>query len=317
MNMDTKISADMDAADINARYDHACKTLLAEKYILAWIMRDCLDEYRDISIEDIVTKYIEGTPQIGEVPVMPNETNAAIRGIGTEDTSINEGCISYDIRFMATVPSTGKPIQLIINVEAQNDFSPGYPLVKRALYYCARMISAQYGTEFGKMDYAKIKKVYSIWICIDPPKKRRGTVTAYKMRECDLVGKAEEPLANYDLLTVVMVCLGGKRRRAVLRLLNTLLSKTTKVATKKKVLERDFNIPMNTKFEEEATFMCNLSEGVYKRGYDKGKAQAVWTLMKTANVTKEKAMDLLEIPPEKREAYGKLVQKMGQGKSVL
>ena len=242
MDMDTKISTDMDVADIKARYDHACKTLLAEKYI-----------------------------------------------------------------FMATAPSTKEPIQLIINVEAQNDFSPGYPLIKRALYYCARMISAQYGTEFDKMDYGKIKKVYSIWICIDPPKKRRGTITAYKVREHDLVGKAGEPTANYDLLTVVMVCLGGKRRKAVLRLLNTLLSKTTATATKKKVLARDFNIPMSVKFEKGVKSMCNLSEGVYKSGYDKGKIQDIRTLMKTAKVTKEKAMDLLEIPPEKREAYGKLV----------
>ena len=244
--------------DIKARYDLACKTLLAEKYI-----------------------------------------------------------------FMATAPSTKEPIQLIINVEAQNDFSPGYPLIKRALYYCARMISAQYGTEFDKMDYGKIKKVYSIWICIDPPKKRRGTITAYKVREHDLVGKAGEPTANYDLLTVVMVCLGGKRRKAILRLLNTLLSKTTATATKKKVLERAFNIPMSIKFEKGVKSMCNLSEGVYRRGYDtgynsgydsgygsgfdKGKAQDIRKLMQKMSVTREQAMDILDIPPEKREAYGKLV----------
>ena len=69
------------------------------------------------------------------------------------------------------------------------------------------------GTEFDKMDYGKIKKVYSIWICTEPPKKRRGTITAYKVREHDLVGKAGELPANYDLLTVVMVCLGGKRQK--------------------------------------------------------------------------------------------------------
>ena len=32
MDMDTKLSADMDAADIKARYDYACKALLAERY---------------------------------------------------------------------------------------------------------------------------------------------------------------------------------------------------------------------------------------------------------------------------------------------
>ena len=57
-------------------------------------------------------------------------------------------------------------IALIINVEAQNDFYPGYPLIKRGIYYCCRMISSQYGREFTGPHYEKIKKVYSIWICI-------------------------------------------------------------------------------------------------------------------------------------------------------
>ena len=35
----------------------------------------------------------------------------------------------------------------MINVEAQNDFYPGYPLVKRGIYDCSRMISPQYGRE--------------------------------------------------------------------------------------------------------------------------------------------------------------------------
>ena len=34
---------------------------------------------------------------------------------------------------------------MIINIEVQNDFYPGYPLVKRGIYYGGRMLSAQYG----------------------------------------------------------------------------------------------------------------------------------------------------------------------------
>lgn len=35
----------------------------------------------------------------------------------------------YDIRFTAIAPDSNKPIKLIINIEAQNDFHPGYPLL--------------------------------------------------------------------------------------------------------------------------------------------------------------------------------------------
>ena len=34
-------------AQNKAAYDAACKRILAEKLILAWIMKECVEEYRD------------------------------------------------------------------------------------------------------------------------------------------------------------------------------------------------------------------------------------------------------------------------------
>ena len=39
-------------------------------------------------------------------------------------------------------------IKLIINVEGQKKFDPGYDIVTRGIFYCARMLSAQKDTEF-------------------------------------------------------------------------------------------------------------------------------------------------------------------------
>ena len=75
-------------------------------------------------------------------------TGESIAGMVTEDVGINEGKITYDIRYRATAPSGDGFIELIINVEAQNRYNPGYPLVKRGIYYCSRMISKQYGSDF-------------------------------------------------------------------------------------------------------------------------------------------------------------------------
>ena len=58
-------------------YDAACKRVLSEKSILAWIIKSCLDEYRDCSIQEIAEKYIESQPQVGEVPVLPDEIGRA------------------------------------------------------------------------------------------------------------------------------------------------------------------------------------------------------------------------------------------------
>lgn len=78
----------------------------------------------------------------------------------------------YDVRFDAIAPKSAdsteqeEVIRLIINVEAQTKFKPGYPLTKRAIYYCSRMISVQHGPIFTKSEYGKIRKVYSIWIVL-------------------------------------------------------------------------------------------------------------------------------------------------------
>ncbi|MCI9144238.1 MAG: hypothetical protein HFH87_16730, partial [Lachnospiraceae bacterium] len=193
MNTDSTIAKNIRMADAKASYDAACKRLLSEKIILAWIMKNCLEEYRDCDVDEIAGKYIEGTPQVGEVAVAPDESNrvSMIQGAGNEDTSLTEGTVNYDIRFLATAPVSGELIRLIINIEAQNDFYPGYPLIKRGIYYCSRMISAQYGTEFTNSHYENIKKVYSIWICMNPPKNRENSITRYYIAEENLAGSVK------------------------------------------------------------------------------------------------------------------------------
>ena len=125
--------------DADARYDEGVKRLLANKSILAVIMKECVPEYRGCTVREIAEKYIEGEPQIGAVGVDADETNrnisATIHGANTEDVTLTEGTIRYDVRFYATAPSEDGLIGLILNVEAQNRYNAGYPLLKRAIYY--------------------------------------------------------------------------------------------------------------------------------------------------------------------------------------
>ncbi|MDY2818937.1 MAG: hypothetical protein SOT36_01915 [Hominisplanchenecus sp.] len=78
-----------------------------------------------------------------------------------------EGAVYYDIRFYALAPARTGRIRLILNVEAQKSFRPGYEIVTRGIFYGARMISAQLGTEFEHSKYDDIRKVYSVWICMN------------------------------------------------------------------------------------------------------------------------------------------------------
>ena len=319
MHTSTTIATSIETAADKAKYDAACKEILAEKIILAWIMKSTMKEFYELSVQDISENYIVGTPQVAELPLLPDETNASkINGTGVEDTTITEGTITYDVRFYAVLPTTGETAGLIVNVEAQNDFYPGYPLIKRALYYCSRMISSQYGTEFTNSHYEKIKKVYSVWICLKPPKYRENTITGYSITESNIIGGVHEKMSDYDLLTAIMICIGkqnGTEGNGVLRLLDVLLSNETDTDTKKKILQDDFDIPMTQQLERRISDMCNLSEGVYQKGIEKGIEKgaekqlisSIKSLMTTLHFTLDQAMDALQIDPKDRGKISSMI----------
>ena len=274
MEQKTTLAQSMDLSVQKAQYDAACKKVLAEKIILAWIMKHTMKEYADYEVREIVERFIVGEPKVAETKVMPDETNAPkIIGTGVEDMTVTEGSITYDIQFRAIVPDTDEVVQMIINVEAQNDFYPGYPIIKRGIYYCARMISSQYGTVFMKSHYEKIQKVYSVWICMNPPKERNHTITGYSLTEKQYVGNVKEKEEYYDLMNAVMICLGNSGNETendLLRMLDVLLSTDKEADEKKTILENEFQIPMTEKMEMEVETMCNLSDGVEQKGIRKG-----------------------------------------------
>lgn len=306
MGKATYLAHTITQTDYEARYDRAAKKLLANKLVLAHILKDCVKEYQACSIMDIAQKYIEGEPEVGTTGVNMDDINSPeqpdikletvvtraaevqamnaqamntqvtkVQGMGNEDISQNEGTVYYDVRFNAIAPSTEEHgnIRLIINAEAQNRFKPKYPLTKRAVYYGSRLISAQNGTVFTKSDYQKLLKVYSIWICVNPAKKFRNTITRYSLKPETIIGNAVEAPENYDLINIVMVCLGKMEEwndNNLIKFLGVLFQNELSAREKKDILERDFNIPMTETFESEVDDMCNLSQGVAEEAMQKG-----------------------------------------------
>ena len=326
MEIKTSLASGIDVTKDKTDYDAVCKRLLSEKIILAWIMKSCLEEFRDVDVNVIAEQCIEGQPIVSEVPVAPDETAPVIQGIAQEQSSPTEGKVTFDIYFNAIVPGTEEIVQLIINVEAQLDFYPGYPILKRGVFYCGRMLSAQAGTVFTKSHYEKLRKVYSIWLCTNPPKSMENTITCYQMTESSLVGDVHAKPEDYDLLSVVMLCLGGEDGQnysGVLKLLGVLLSSKATPAEKKQILQDEFNIPMTQTMDREVSLMCNLSEGVWRdgwkdgmekgieKGIEKGEAHgiekgilaSVQNLMRNTSWPIEKALSVLEVPKDEWKRY--------------
>lgn len=255
------------------------------------------------------------------MPVNPDEKPSRITGEDTEDKTVHEGEIKYDIRFRALIPGSAEKISLLMNVEAQNKFNPGYSLTKRGVYYGCRMISSQYGKEFIKSNYQNIKKVCSIWICLAPPQERGNTMTQYYLAEHPLIGNVQEPLENYDLMSIFFLCLGDPDkadRTSVLRMLDVMFANPKKIELeeKKRILETDFGIAMTKILEKEMSEMCNLSQGVWEEGHAEGckeqhiktLAKVVYNLTKNMKLTVEQAMDAAGIEAADRETCRELLR---------
>ena len=212
-------------------------------------------------------------------------------------------------------------MKMIINIEAQNEFYPGYPLMMRAVYYGCRQISAQYGSEFDHSHYEKIKKVYSIWICFDPPVQRRNTITMYHISEKPILGNVEENPEHYDLMNIVMICLGNDknaRYAGLTKFLDVFMSERTSLDNKSAVLKEEFDAKMPPRLLEREIKMCNYSDFIMNKGLRqgrqegilKGKTEALISLMRNLNWNIEQALQGLSIPEDEWDEYRELVREM-------
>lgn len=266
----TVLSKDLEVVGDKVQYDEEIKRILANKIILAWILKYCVKEFELYSLEE-TERAIEGEPEISRIPIYPGSKMQKITGSVTEDSIPNEGSIRYDIRFFAIVPGEGK-VKLLLNVEAQKSYYPGYDIVARGVFYCARMLSAQLGTEFSSSDYDNIKKVYSIWICMNVPNYAANTITKYSMYPENMVGDFSA-WERYDLLSVIMIRLGEKeeeKEHALIGMLSVLLSQKIMPEEKEKILEEKFDIKATVEMKERLNMMCNLSDLVEEEGIRKG-----------------------------------------------
>lgn len=278
--MRNELAGDIGLAAGKSQYDAYCKRILANKVILAWILRYSVKEFAHMRIAEI-KKCIGDDIQISKVRVSPGMTNTPepekISGGAQEDKVPGEGEVYYDIRFSVYLPGQKEKVKMIINVEAQKDSYPGYEIPSRGIYYGARMISAQKGTEFSGSDYDRIKKVYSIWICMNAPDHIGNAVSEYSIVKKDHIPGIPDRIEAYNKLTVVQICLNPKSKKGnrLTEMLNILFSVEMKAGEKMRKLEQDFHIPMEQKIEKELNQMCNLSDYVVEVGLKKGMEQGI------------------------------------------
>lgn len=298
-------------AGLQAQYDKNAKYLLAEKIVLAHTLVHTVPEFRGMEPRNIVP-LIEGEPQV-EASAYPGESNMPeVTGDNTENSVPYEGKVMYDVKFHVWAPDHSARIKLIINVEAQKDFYPGYDIVTRGIFYSSRMISAQLGTEFMDSDYDNIKKTYSIWICMNAPKYAENTITGFHMVQKNIVGEMPENLFRFDIANVVLVCLSRELaeetdKLKLHRMLGVLFSGTMSISDRKKILEEEYNISMTGDMERRDSDMCNLSEAILERGLVQGREDTLLALYKEGIIKFETLVMQMNMSEE--EVLNKLSEK--------
>ena len=276
----------------NAAYDRLAKRFLARKSILAHILKHTVDEFSECSLQDIEQKYIEGDPT-ASINTIPLDDTLDIKGKHTDSNSPLEGLVTFDIIFDAIAPSSGEPIKLIINIEPQKTTtSIDYKLMKRAVYYVARLISSQKEKEFHGDNYNCLKKVYSIWITMDVQNYRANSIQEYSLTEKVLHGEFHDELQNYDLLKIIILNLGTKKTsHKLLDLLHLLFMDLKLSDEKEKILLDDYDITLTRDMRKELTKMSGLMEPLLKVAAEQvAEKTAAETEKKTLIDTIRKAM---------------------------
>lgn len=310
--MDTEIKNAVNASDKEAQYDKRAKRLLGNKIILAHILVKTVDEFKGMNPKDVVS-FIEGEPSIGVVPIEPGLTNAEkeeqgerVVGFNTENAEIHEGLIRFDIIFYVRMKDGLS--QIIVNVEAQKDSPKEYNILNRAIFYVSRLISSQKERDFVNTNYDDIRRVFSIWVCMNMDEDSMDYVHLTKEK---VLGSYEWE-GKIDLLNIVLLGLSKElpehdEKYELHRLLGVLLSKNLSSDERLNIIEGEYDIPIEDEIREEVNVMCNLSQGIREDERAESEARFIlsmhkkgYTLEQIADVA-EKSIEEIKAIIEKRE----------------
>ena len=185
--------------------------------------------------------------------------------------------------------------------------------MNRAIFYVSRLISSQKERDFWHSDYDDIKRVFSIWICMNMDMNSLSYI--HLMKE-DIVNEYDWE-GNIDLLNIVLLGVTNEvpkreERYELHRLISTLLSNEIEAEEKLNMIELEYQIPVSEELREEVNLMCNLSEGIEERAAEKAAEKTlretnkkVITNMHRKGYTLEQIAEIVEIKPEE---VGKIIE---------
>jgi hypothetical protein len=125
------------------------------------------------------------------------------------------------------------------------------------------MVSSQKERDFVKTNYDDIKRVVSIWICLN---MKENSMNHYHLTNDVLLGNQKWE-GKEDMISIVLLGLSKElpehdEKYELHRLLGALLSKSITQAEKLNIIGNEYDIPLEDEFRKELGSMCNLSQGI-------------------------------------------------------
>ena len=258
--------------------DQASKRIICDRQVLARIVKECVKEAARFSISEL-EKLIPGEIQVSDAFVDRFETEVRkqdpgpVRQENTEDGTVDEGTVRFDILFTLELPGEKDPVLLVINVEIQNRADLPYPLSARSADYSCRLVSRQ-GT-----DYKNLKKVYSVWIVTDPQGKApKNTSSQLVIAERDPVsGALREAPAAAQVFEVWMLYLGDPKdvEPSLLRMLDVIFTQKMNIEEKTSILHDEFDMQMTTRTTEDLERILDMELAIEARGRAEGREEGI------------------------------------------
>lgn len=163
--------------------------------------------------------------------------------------------------------------KVIINIEAQKSEPIDYDVEMRGLYYAIREVSSQLDREFDSQNYNDIKKVYSIWICMN---EKDNMLEKIYLTKNDIIGISRWK-DMYEIVNVVIIRLAKtldlQTEHELHRFLGALFLPELSAEEKNDMLENEFDIKMEGDRKELLKSMCNLSQGIKEQGIEQGRRE--------------------------------------------
>ena len=269
----------LESAGMKAQYDGHVKKLLSFRQVISQILVRTLTEYEGRTpLEAARWIELETFLRSGKRTKRPEREASLLAGKSEVSDSPGEGTTIYDLRFQVQIPEPdGKRAAVFVNLEAQKKFQMKYRIVTRGIFYAAKMLAEQYGRYFSHSNYQKLRKVYSIWICMNVPNYVGNAMVEYKISKNDRIGSVPEEEKSYDKLSVILICLNTKRglgeEGSLHHFLNVLLSPLLKPEEKAEIFFRVYGIKIEKEIRKELEGMCNLGEAIEEEAMKKGRRE--------------------------------------------